>query len=369
MRDKKGRTDSIIAFALIGLLAFMAFSANKGTAPQAASNDGAANTAAANTAAANTVKIVGAPCTQATTLTSSIVRRYTEVAQTAQNVTILQNNVLKGTIAHASTTTVQSGVNGDTLELFPGLESTTFYPRHFKGVITTCTGSATTGDAQYFTEVDDETVGGPKIKYDGIGANGVANIKFAPSPNKLVQIDTAPTITVENLGQASQNTGRAGQNLTIGAGGSASVRVKYSVTINTGYGVNGNILACQYPSAVYDATNPIVVTMDGANLDESSVKPSLIQYELIAGNNTIKAFKFPGMDGTKRGDYEFTAKATAATNNNPSGILDRINCTLADVSIYQREKDGAYVLDIEDRDQNTDLGGSKTTYDFEVGVE
>lgn len=317
----------------------------------------------------NTVEIVGAPCTQGTTLTSSVVRRYTDAAQSSENVTILQNGVLKGTITHGSTTTVQSGVNGDTLDLYVGLESTTFYPRHFQGKISTCTASATTGDSMYFTEVNDATVGGTKVTYSD--ATGL----FAVAPNKLVQIDTAPAISVVNDGQANQNNGATpatsigGQaNLTIGQGGSGSVTVKLSPSANTAWGALGNILECQFPQAVYDSANPIIVTVDGSVAPETNVKSSSQIYPLIAANSTIKAFKFPALDARKTGDKTFSMKFTADANHDPSGVGDRINCTIADVSYYQRQNDGAYVLDIENRDANTDLGGANTVYDFEIGV-
>ena len=319
--------------------------------------------------AENTVKLVGAPCTQGTTLTSSVVRRYTEVAQTTQNITILQNGVLKGTIAHGSTTTVQSGTNGDSLDLFVGLESTTFYPRHFTGKIDTCTASATTGDAQFFTEANDASVGGSKIVYaDEAGL-------FSESPNKLVQIDTAPTVLITNDGQSNQNNGATpssndgGKNLTIGTGSSGAVTIKLSPSANTGWGVNGNVLACQFPSAVYDSVTPLKVQIvNGEILSETDVKPSNTRYPLIQSNNTVKAYKFPGLDARKTGDLYFNIKATADANHDPAGVLDRINCTIADTSYYQKQNSGEYVLDIENRDTNVDLGGANTVYDFEIGV-
>jgi len=316
------------------------------------------------------VKVVGAPCTQATTLTSSIVRRYTEVAQTTQNATILQNGVLLGTIAHGSTTTVQSGANGDELVIFPGLASTTFYPRKFKGKLTTCTGSATTGDPS-FVEVDDVTPGGVKVKYsDETGL-------FAKSPNKLVQIDIAPTITVVNDGQADAqqgqvvNDGAAGfENLTIGSGGTGSVTVKFSPAANTGWGINGNILSCQFPSGTYDSQNPIAVNVVGQGaLVTSDINPSTTLYPLYQANNTVKSFQFPGIDAKKTGDVIFTVKMTASSDDNPAGALDRINCSTADVSYYQKQSNGQYLLDVENRDTSADLGGNNAVYDFVIGVE
>ena len=362
LKNKSGKTDFLTLIG-IGLIVWLLVG-QSGSTGQSASG-GTADGAQA-TPAANTVQIVGAPCTQSTTLTASVVRRYTDVAQTAQNVTILQNGVYKSATAHAGTTTIQSGPNADLLDLYPGLQTSdgqalTFYPRHLKGKLTTCTGSATTGDAS-FVEVDDETPGGEKVKYTE--TSGL----YAAAPNKLTQIETAPTITIVNDGQATQNTGRDGQNLTIGAGGSGSVTVKLSPSANVGWGVNGNILACQFPSSVYDAANPVTVTVNGKTADPADKQPSLIAYPLIGANNTVKAYKFPGLDSKKTGDLTFSLKFSANSNNNPAGNLDRINCTIADVSYYQRERDGAYVLDIEDRDQNLDLGGANTVYDFEIGV-
>lgn len=348
-------------FVLIGALFY--FGGGMGAVTQSGTPTGSGGAA---TPAANTVTIVGAPCTQGTTLTASVVRRYTEVAQTTQNITILQNGVLRSTTAHGSTITVQSGSNGDTLDLYAGLASTTFYPRHLKGKIETCTSSATTGDT-VFKEVVDATVGGERISY--AAETGL----FAAAPNKLVQIETAPTITIVNDGQANAQTDLnevSGANLTIGSGGSGSVTVKFSPSANVGWGVvGGNVLACQYPSAIYDPTNPMRVTVVGGGvLEEASVKPSSITYPLIQANNSVKSFKFPALDARKNGDVSFTVKLTADPNRDPSGRVDRVNCTTADVSYYQKQNTGEYVLDIENRDTNVDLGGATTVFDFVIGV-
>ncbi len=360
LKNKSGKSDLVI---IGGFLLLVWLLGSQSSTPQAA-GEGASGGAAPT---GNTVTVVGAPCTQSTTLTGSLVRRYTEAAQTAENVTIRQNGVLKATVAHAGTTTVQSGPNADDLELFPGLESTTFYPRHFKGKLNTCTAAATTGDPS-FVEVNDETPGGAKISY--VDETGLSS----KSPNKLVQIDTVPTITIVNDGQADQNTGGQGQgtgfNLTIGSGGSGSVTVKFSPGAEAGWGIHGSILACQFPSAVYDASNPLTVTMitgGSGVLPLADKAPSNTVFPLIGANNTVKAFRFPGIDAKRTGDVSFTLKLLADGNHNPGGGLDRVNCTTADVGIYQK-KSGEYVLDVENRDTNVDLAGKNTVYDFEVGV-
>lgn len=315
--------------------------------------------------AANIVTVVGAPCTQGTTLSVSTIRRYTDVAQTAQNATILQNGVFRATTAHGSTVTVQSGSNGDTLDLYPAFESTTFYPQHLKGKLETCTSSATTGDTS-FKFVEDKVADSAfnSLSYNFAG--------YASTPNKLVQIDTAPTITIVNDGQASQNSqGLSGANLTIGTGGTASATISIYPTYNTGWGaIGGNVLACQFPSAVYDNLKPLRPTWNGAELQETNVKPSSTNFALSQANNTIKAFAAPPIDGRLQTKIDLNIQLRADSNHNPrAGNLDDVNCTIDDVSFYQRQSDGAYILDIENRDTLVELGGAKTVYDFRIGVE
>ena len=360
--NKKGKVD-MLTLVLGGILVFVLFGGSFGTVNQSAAGGSSAGDSAVP--AGNVVQVVGAPCTQATTLTASVIRRYTEVAQTAQNVTILQNGNLRATVSHGSTTSVQSGTNADTLDLYSALQATTFYARHLQGKISTCTASATTGDA-VFKEVDDATVGGAKVSYTD--ASGL----FASAPNKVVQMDTAPTITVTNPTQSDSQTATnevTGENLTIGTGGVGSVEITIKPTINTGWGVNGNILACQYPSSMYDSTNGVQPSVGGSALEVSSVSPSNINFVLIQANNTVKSWKFQGLDGRKTSSLKVDVTLQADTNHDPASILDRVNCTVFDTNFYQKQQTGAYVLDIENRDTNADLGGANNIYDFVIGVE
>ena len=356
LKNKSGKTDWL---PLLGVALVVWILVGQGGSTSQSAGGGAAG--GTGQGAGNTVTVVGAPCTQSTTLTASVIRRYTEAAQTAQNVTISQNGVLKTPIAHGGTTTVQSGPNADKLDLYVVEDrSTTFYTQHVKGTLDTCTGSATTGDPS-FKFVTDETVGG----------SGVAYSDF---PNKVIQIDTAPTISVQNDDPNQVNDGNTAgtsgaTNLTIGQGSSNSVTVTFRPTYNTGIGaIGGNILACQFPSAVYDPTNPLIVAQDGSPLATSSVVPSSTIYPLISANNTVKAWKVNGIDGrlTTKAQFGITAKANSL--NDPSGHLDRINCSLFDTDYYQRQADGKFVLDIENRDTNADMGGANTVFDFVAGV-
>src|SRR3990167_3245515 len=290
MKNSKSAKASAMLWVLLLIGAVFAY--NQGLFTNSAAGGNAAGGGASGSAdtSGNTVMLVGAPCTQATTLTASVIRRYTEAAQSSENVTILQNGNLLGIKAHGGTATVQSGTNGDSLDFYVAEDrSTTFYTQHVKGKLATCTGSATTGDAQ-FKIVQDESVGG-------------AGVIYSDAPNKVVQIDTAPTISVQNDDPNQVNDGNTAgtsgaTNLTIGQGSSNSVTVTFRPTYNTGIGVmGGNILTCQYPSAVLDPTTPLIASKDGVTLEAASVSPSSTNYPLISANNTLKSWKVAGIDG------------------------------------------------------------------------
>lgn len=361
----------VIAILFIAYNVFMKGSvpAQTGTSP---GNAGGQN----NVPATNTVQIVGAPCTQATTLTASVLRRYTDVAQTGQNVTIYQNGVLKGTIAHGGTTTVQSGSNGDNLELYVAFDkSTTFYSRHLRGKIETCTASATSGDP-VFKDV-------PVSEDLGSGVSIGSPLSFADHPNKVVQMDTTASSTmfsIVNDGQVTTNTGGQGQgtgsNLTIGSGGVASVSITMRLGSKVALAANGGVLACQYPQAVYKADTPMAWTLGGVTLPITGTKPSSQNFVLIGSNNTVSAYAFPALDATVKAAHELKGIFYADSNHNPAGALDRINCTIFDAERYTRQSDGKVVLDIENRDTNDNLGlggnganvNTNPEPSFEIGV-
>lgn len=353
--NKSGREYSFVAIAIVALIAYMVWSGG--------STQTTGGTPQTPTAPSNTVQIVGAPCTQGTTLTSSMIRRHTDATLGSENVTVVQNGVEKTTINSGGTTTVQSGPNADMLDLYPAFQSTTYYAQHVQGKLSTCTSSATTGDANAFKFMQDESPGGTRVVY-------------SDHPNKVVFIADGVTIDIVNDGQADAqggglNEGTGGfENLTIGQGSSGSVALKFKVDYNEGWGViGGNILACQFPSSVYDATKPLSPTVNGVALEETSVKPSNQQFPLIQSNNTVKAFKFPGIDGRLTPVVDASVILRADQNHNPDRTLDRVNCTAFDTGYYKQQSTGKYLLDTENRDTNADLGGANTIFDFVIGVE
>ena len=371
MWNKTAKQD-IMSIVIVGLIVFVLFQMGvfKGFGTQSTSGtDG-------GTAPTNEIKIVGAPCTQATTMTSSVLRRYTDATLSSENVTIYQNGVRKAAVPSGSTATVQSGANGDALDLYVAEDrSTTYYTQHAKGKLETCTGSATTGDPA-FKFVQDSSPGGTPITYAGT-CNLPDGTKY-DCVHKVVTIADGMSITGTNDGQSNAQTMTSAnditcsgcENLSIGSGSTGSVALQFKVDYNEGLGViGGNVLACQFPSAIYDAGAPLSFTVNGANLVETNDKPSSQQYVLYQSNNTVKAWKFPAIDGRLTPVVPGTAVIRAASSRDPSALEDRINCTVFDTDYYVRERDGALVLDTENRDTNADLGGTNTVYDFVIGVE
>lgn len=356
---------SLIIIILVGLVAWNSGLLGGGLKPQAqVGTDG-------QQPADSIVKVVGAPCTQATTLTSTPLRRYTDAVLTSENITVWQNGVRKGAIASGSTTTVQSGTNGDMLDLYPAEESTTYYTQHAAGRIETCTGSATTGDPA-FKFVQDESTGGTPVTY--AGSCTLPDGKVYDCIHKVVFIADGMTIDIVNDGQANSQTATnevTGENLSIGSGGTGSVSLQFKVDYNEGLGaIGGNILACQFPSAVYSSSPPpLSFDVNGVALVETDKKPSSQRFSLIQSNNTVMAWKFPAIDGRLTPVVKGTGIVRAASSRDPQSILDRINCTIFDTDYYAREKDGKLVLDTENRDNQADVGGVNTVYDFVIGVE
>jgi len=373
MLYKKAKTDNLIVIALVGVIIFLLVSTQGQKTQSASSDDKSSDTKMSEGTTDTTVRVVGAPCTLSTTATSSMLRRYTEGSLSSENVTVFQNGVEKVTINHGATTQVQSGPNADTLDLYPALQSTAYYSQHAKGKLTTCTGSATTGDP-IFELVQDTTPGGTPVSYDN-SCEDPSGKKY-DCANKVVFITDSVTIDITNDGQSNAQNGilneAAGsfENLSIGTGSSGSVSLQFKVDYNEAWGPNGgNIAACQFPQAVYDSVTPLILTVEGVQLPETNEKPSTQLFPLIAANSTVRAFKFPGIDGRKNTVVKGTLQIKADSLHNPAMAGDRINCTVFDTFHYKRQNVNFPVLDIENRDTNADLGGANTLFDFVVGVE
>ena len=364
MLNSKRAEMSKFAWAILAIVGYMAYSQGliPGFTPAASTGGTPTTGSSGSTGTTNTLNIAS-DCTQGTTLTGNILRLYTDALLTSENTTVYVDGAELKTIGNGGTTTVQSGKNGQTLELYPALYSTTYYANHFKGQLATCTAGASTADSQ-FTVVKDDSPGG-------------AGVSVAQVSNKVYFIADNVGVTITNDGQSNAqdgtgNIGSAGgfENLSISQGSSGSVQMQFKVDFNEAYGpIGGNIIACQFPSAIYDATNPISITVAGQTLSASDKNPSSQQFVLYQANNTVKSFKFPGIDGRATPIVPGSVVLKADQNHKPASFIDRVNCTVFDTDYYKRQVDGKWVVDIENKDTNADLGGANSIFDFVIGVE
>lgn len=364
-KSKAGEMDALGIVLVIAALILVVQSGALSSFLPAQSSGGSAGASGGSAATSgNTVTVVGAPCTQGTTLSNNLRRRYTEASLTSENSTVFGNGARLAILSgNAGTTTVQSGVNGQDIDIYYAEDvSATYYTQHAKGKITECTSAASTGEDKYF-----------KLVKDSSPADPADRIAYSEAPHKLVAIADGVTIDITNDGQANAQSGTnevTGENLSVGTGGTGSVTLKFKVDYNEGWGViGGNIMACQFPSSVYDSANPILFTVGGKKLEDASVSVPSSRFVLYQSNNTVKTWKFPSIDGRLTPAVDGSAVIRASSNNDPLSILDRFNCTVFDTDYYQTQSDGKFVLDIVNRDTNADLGGANTIFDFVVGVE
>lgn len=361
----EGKTGGVglVLIILAGYLLYTNGFINIGGNAQSGVPAGSGSTGSTGSSTSGTLNVVS-DCTQSTTLSGSVLRLYTDATLSSENITVYQNGIERATISNGGTTTVQSGAkNADLLDIYPALQSTTYYANHFQGKLGTCTGAATTGDSQFKVVVDPSPGGARVTSADSV-------------PNKVLAMGTTSTsITITNDGQSNAQDGSGNQagnfeNLSIGAGATGSVAIQFKVPTNEAWGpIGGNIMACQYPSAIYDATNPIAVTVNGQALTAAEKNPSSQQFILSQSNNTVKSFKFPGIDGRLTPVVSGNIVVKADTNHDPASLIDRINCTVFDTNYYKRQVDGKWVLDTENRDTNADLGAANSIMDFVIGVE
>lgn len=362
IKNSKMAKMDMTSLVIVGLIVYALFFSGGSNIFQSTGGNAGAVAGGSAVTPVNTVTVVGAPCALGTTLTNNLKRRYTEASLTAENSTVFTNGARASVVGgNSGTVTVQSGVNSQALDIYHAEDlSTTYYTQHVKGKITECAAAAVTGEEKYFKFVQDSSPGGAAVSY-------------SDSPHKLIAIADGVTIDIVNDGQANAQTNAnevSGENLSLGTGGTGSVSLTFKVDYNEGWGViGGNIMACQFPSAVYDAATPLIPTVAGQSLSEASVTvPSQI-FPLINSNNSVKAWKFPGIDGRLTPSVAGSMILRASSNNDPQSLADRVNCTVFDTDYYQKQADGALVLDIINRDTNANLGGANTIFDFVIGVE
>jgi len=277
-----------------------------------------------------------------TTMTIHGVKKYAEsTSVTAENATVYINGNRKGTFSQGGTFTAQGG---DLLNVYYNLDKAgaTYYASHQSGNIP-CTGQT----AAFITS-------------NILGNGGMAGPLQDPA-YKFYQQDAGPSTTIINEDNTLNVLGTP-QSVT--AGQTRTVEVNLFPTFEDGYGVaGGSTLACQFTDSEWDQARS-VVAMNGQVLGSAKYVPTTTVFPLEAVNRTTQMWHVPGIDGKATSKIEFTIRAKGDDTNEPTETSDW-NCTLFDTDLYETD-DGTVLVDIENRDDNTNIGLNP---DFEFFID
>lgn len=282
-----------------------------------------ADTGVATGGSLGTVEVVG-KCGQSVTLTADMVEKYAEAtSMSGQNVTILVNGAEVGTRSDGGTVTVKEG---DKITLFYAVDpaGTGYMASKAEGVIPNCAPAVLTSDNDVFN---------PDDAY------------------KLYDISTQPSVTIINDDQTT-NPGTA---QAIGQGATRHVTVKLYPAFEQGYGhpEGGNTLSCRFTDSQIDQAGT-TVSLGGKSLPAATYVPSSTVFSVSATNQSTKYWAVPFLDGKVNTVSEFDFGIKGDDTNEPTATTN-FSCILHDVDYYKNDA-GMYLLDVEDRDDNTNIG-------------
>lgn len=270
-----------------------------------------------------TVEVVG-KCGQSVTLTADMVEKYAEsTSMSAQNVTILVNGAETGTRSDGGTVTVKEG---DKITLFYAVDpaGTGYMASKAEGTIPNCAPAVLTSDNSVFDPDD---------------------------AHKLYDTSTQPTVTIINDDQTT-NPGTA---QAIGTGATRHVTVKLYPAFEQGYGhpSGGNTLSCRFTDSQIDQAGT-TISLGGKALPEATYVPSSTVFATSATNQSTKHWAVSFLDGKVNTVAEFDFGIKGDDTNEPTATTN-FSCSLLDVDYYKSDA-GEYKLDVEDRDDNTNIG-------------
>jgi len=301
------------------------------------------------------IEVVTEKACGSTTLTMDFSEKYSSSTDvTAQNGTVYINGGRKGLTSEGSTLTVQGK---DKLNVYYALDPAqrTYYASHASGEIP-CTGQT----ASFMTSAI-------------LGKGNLAGELQNP-PHEIYRADTGMAVTTIN-DDNTQNIGTSttGRNQSIGTGQTVQVEVRLKPTFERGYGVaSGNTLACQFNDTAYDQAKS-EVALDGTVLAQSEFNPTNTLFPLVDTSRTIKSWKVPPIDGKIKSRYDliFTIKGDDTNQPANGGKMGNEvngadwNCTLFDTDLNETD-DNAVKVDVEDRDDNTNVG--VIDFAFHIGI-
>ena len=279
-----------------------------------------------------TVEVVG-KCGQSVTLTADMVEKYAEsTSMSAQNVTIIVNGAESGTRSDGGTLTVKEG---DKIILYYAADpaGNTYMASRAEGIIPNCAPAVLTSDNSVFSPV---------------GAW------------KLFRQSTQPTVTIINDDSTTQPTAQA-----IGTGATRHLTVKLYPAFEQGYGhpQGGNTLSCRFTDSQIDQAGTVISLSGTGTLPDATYVPSSTIFALSATNQSTKNWKVPFLDGKVNTVAEFDFGIKGDDTNDPVAATN-FSCVLHDVDYYKNDA-GDYLLDVEDRDDNTNIGRAT---DFPINI-
>lgn len=271
-----------------------------------------------------TVEVVG-KCGQAVTFTVDMIERYTEsTSMSAQNATIVVNGGAPSIKAHGGTLTL---AEGDKVIMYYAIDpaQTTYATSKAEGIIPNCKPAVKSSEA-IFSPVDS---------------------------HKIYRTSTAPTTSVVNLKDYTSNPGTA---LAIAAGGRETERVTLTWAYKEGYGnADGSVLACRFTDSQIDQESTIA-ELDGVRLGSAKYTPTNTRFSLSATNQSTKYWQVPAIDGFTKGSSILDLIIAGDSNSQPTGATN-FSCEVKDTDYYQHN-DGSFKIDVEDRDDNSEIGRS-----------
>lgn len=285
-----------------------------------------------------TVEVVG-KCGQSVTLTADMVEKYAEsTSMSAQNVTILVNGAEAGVRSDGGTLTVKEG---DKITLFYAVDpaGNTYMASKAEGIVPNCAPAILTSDNAIFDPDD---------------------------AHKLYKMNTQPTSTIINDDQ-SLNPSSA---QAIGTGATRHLTVKLYPAFEQGYGhpQGGGTMSCRFTDSQIDqagTTVSLLNTIQGMSgaLPPAVYEPSSTVFATTATNQSTKHWKMPFVDGKTDTVVQLDLGIKGDDTNEPTSATN-FSCVWHDVDIYKTDA-GEYKLDVEDRDDNTNIGRAT---DFGINV-
>lgn len=280
-----------------------------------------------------TVKIESEKSCGSTTMTMDFVEKYNSgVDVTSQNGTVWINGAKKGVFSEGGTFTVQGG---DDLTVVYALDDpgNTYYASQAVGKVR-CTGQT----AAFLTSA--------------ILDKGPLAGALQDPAEELYKSSTVATTSVFS---DDDNVLLSSTALAIGAGATETAKIIIKWKFEEGYGVvDGNTLACRFTDSQIDQEQ-LVASIDGNALTSpAKYVPTNTRFPLSAGNESVKTWNFPAIDGKKMTSTTMKLNIKGDDTKEPTARTN-LSCAILDTDVFELDA-GGVAVGVEDSDDNTNVG-------------